>query len=215
MKFDKMIQKLLPRDDKFFLLLEESTGNLLEAAGELQRVVVEKNIAQRSKRVESIKDFEHRGDDITHKIFSELNATYVTPIDREDIHLIASALDDVLDHLDGSARRFTLYKLKTIPQGMVELARILQKSIVEIDRGIRLLRNMHDTGALQQVLKNVNEFENEADRVFEQSIAQLFERENNPIQVIKLKEIYVGMETATDKCEDVANVLESILIKNA
>lgn len=215
MKFDKLIQKLLPRDDKFFLLLEESTGNLLEAAGELQRVVVEKNVAQRSKRVESIKDFEHRGDDITHKIFSELNATYVTPIDREDIHLIASALDDVLDHLDGSARRFTLYKLKTIPQGMVELARILQKAIVEIDRGVRLLRNMHDTGALQQVLKNVNEFENEADRVFEQSIAQLFERENNPIQVIKLKEIYVGMETATDKCEDVANVLESILIKHA
>lgn len=215
MKFDRLIQKLLPRDEKFFSFLEESTRNLLEAADTLKKVVAEKNIAKRNKLVVSVKDLEHRGDDITHKIFSELNATFVTPIDREDIHLIASSLDDILDHLDGSAARFTLYKLKTVSSSMVRLAEILHNSIVEIDKGVHLLRNMHDYEGLQRVFHKVNEYENEADRVFEQAIADLFEREKNPIQVIKLKEIYVGLETATDKCEDVANVLEAILIKHA
>ncbi|MGH2566899.1 MAG: DUF47 domain-containing protein [Bacteroidota bacterium] len=215
MEFDQFIKKLLPRDQKFYTLLEESTKNLLDAAKALQKVVKEKKVAERKKLISTIKDLEHRGDDITHNIFSELNATYVTPIDREDIHLIASALDDILDHLDGSAGRFTLYKVKTVPASMVKLADILHDSIAEIERGVRLLRNLHDYEGLQKVFQKVNEYENDADRVFEQAIADLFENEKKPIQVIKLKEIFVGLETATDKCEDVANVLEAILIKHA
>jgi hypothetical protein len=117
--------------------------------------------------------------------------------------------------MDGSAGRFVLYKMKSWPPKMAQLADILRLSINELYRGVRLLRNIQQFDELQKVFLKVNEYENAADAVFEQAIAELFEKEKNPIQIIKLKEIYVGLETATDKCEDVANVLEGIVIKHA
>lgn len=215
MKFDALLKKLLPKDDKFFTYLEESAENLVKAADVLRKLSASKNAAERQKLTDRMHDLEHDGDGVTHKIFSELNSTFVTPIDREDIHQLASSLDDIMDHMDGSAGRFILYKLKTWPKDMVKLVDILEKSINELKRGVSLLRDIQQTEKLQAVFQKVNEYENNADYVFEQAIAELFEKEKNPVQIIKLKEIYVGLETATDKCEDVANVLEGIVIKHS
>ncbi|HWP81861.1 MAG TPA: DUF47 family protein, partial [Bacteroidota bacterium] len=167
------------------------------------------------KIVKGIKDLEHQGDEITHKIFSELNATFVTPFDREDIHLLASALDDIMDHIDGSAARFTIYRLTKVPVDVAKLGDILHESILELQRGVGLLRNVHAYDDMQKVFLKVNEYENAADRIFEEAISRLFQKETNALRVIKLKEVFVGLETATDKCEDAANVLEAILIKQA
>ena len=215
MKFDQLIQKLLPKDDKFFTYLEESVQNLVKAAALMKKLTLSKKKTEIDLLIEQIHDLEHQGDTVTHKIFSELNSTFVTPIDREDIHTLASSLDDIMDYMDGSAGRFTLYKLKVWPPKMAKLIDILVSSINELQHGVSLLRNIQQFDELQKVFKKVNEYENDADFLFEQAIADLFEKEKNAIQIIKLKEIYVGLETATDKCEDVANVLEGIVLKHS
>ncbi len=215
MKLDTIIQKILPHDEKFYALLGESTQNLVSAAELMKKLAVSKTTAEREKLVTQITVLEHHGDNLTHKIFSELNATFVTPFDREDIHHLASSLDDVMDHIDGSASKVTLYKLKKCPPAMVKLTDILQLSIGELHRGVGLLRDLNRSDELQKVFHKVNEYENEADEVFGKTIAKLFEKEKDPIQIIKLKEIYMGLETATDKCEDAANVLEGIFIKHS
>ena len=214
MRLDKFIQVLLPHDEKFYSFFEESTANLVEAATWLVKLG-QSPVQGRENIVNQLHELEHVGDTLTHKIFNELNATFVTPFDREDIHLLASALDDVMDYMDGSSSRFVLYKLKDCPKDMVRLIDILQLSVTELQKGVKLLRDLRQYDELQKVLQKINEYENDADSVFEIAIASLFENEKDPIQIIKLKEIYVGLETATDKCEDAANVLESILIKHA
>ena len=215
MKLDHIIQKLLPRDDKFFSMLEESTANLMRTADALKKLAMAKTSKQQSQIIDEIKELEHRGDSVTHKIFSELNATFVMPIDREDIHVLASALDDILDHIDGSAQRVILYSIKGFPPEMIRLSDVLRLSIEELHRGVGLLRDLHQTERLEEVISKVNQYENDADTIFEMAVADLFKKEKSPIKIIKLKEIYVGLETATDKCEDAANVLEGIMIKHA
>ena len=154
------------------------------------------------------------GDSITHRIFSELNSTFVTPIDREDIHELASALDDILDHIDGCANRFALYKITRVPKAVIQLIDVLILSMAELTNGVHLLRNLNDVEKFKASFTKVNEYENEADDIFDKAVADLFDKEKDPIQIIKLKEVFVGLETATDKCEDAANVLEGILIKH-
>ncbi len=214
MKLDRLIQMLLPHDDKFYSYFTKATQNLVETS-ELLRKIPKSSENERQQLVKQIQDKEHHGDVITHDIFFELNKSFITPIDREDIHILTSALDDVLDNINGSATRFALYKLKDCPPDAAKLIDILHNSISELHRGVGLIKNLNQPDQLRIVLKKINEYENEADDVFEQAVADLFENEKDPIKIIKLKEIYVGLETATDKCEDAANVLESILIKHA
>ncbi|MBI3786978.1 MAG: DUF47 domain-containing protein [Ignavibacteriales bacterium] len=215
MKLDQLIQKLLPHDEKFYAYFEQSSQNLIDAAILFKELCLTKTAAERDRVVLQIQELEHFGDTVTHNIFSELNATFVTPFDREDIHSLASALDDIMDHIDGSSGRISLYKLKKCPEQMIKLVDILHLSITELHKGVSLLRALHKAEELQRVFQKVNEYENQADAVFERAVADLFDKEDDPIQVIKLKEIYVGLETATDKCEDAANVLEGIYIKHA
>lgn len=214
MGFDNIIQILLPKDDKFFGFFEETTESILKAS-ELMKTIAGAAENDQAGILNQVHDYEHRCDEITHKIFAELNATFVTPFDREDIQTLASALDDIIDFMDEAARRFTLYKIREFPQSMMELIDILNKSIAELHRGVALLRDKHKTKELRKILEKVHEYENEADLVFEQTIAHLFENEKDSIKVIKLKDIYGSLERATDKCEDAANVLETILIKHA
>jgi uncharacterized protein len=213
MRLDRLIQILLPHDEKFYSFFEESAQNLVNASKKLREL---QNCAEtdHSGIMNEIHEFEHKGDAVTHKIYAELNATFVTPFDREDIHLLASALDDVMDHIDGTASRFVLYKVKKCRTEMVNLMEILYDSILELQKGISLLRDFRKVEQLEAVLKKVNEFENKADSVFDNAIADLFDNEKDPIQLIKLKEIYVSLETATDACEDAANVMETLLIKH-
>ena len=214
-KLDRIIQRLLPHDESFYRFFEEASLNLVNAVALLKELSLAKEGSDREKLIMQIKELEHHGDSLTHEIFSELNSTFVTPFDREDIHQLTSALDDVMDHMDGTANRITLYKIKEYPEPMVRLVDILQLSIAELHRGVGMLRDLNKTNELQRVFQKVNEYENNADTVFEQGIADLFEKEKDAIKVIKLKELLVGLETATDKCEDAANVLEGIYIKNA
>jgi predicted phosphate transport protein (TIGR00153 family) len=214
-KIDKFIRRLLPREHKFYTLLEEASGNLVKGAEAIKELSFCKSPGEREAIVEHIKDIEHQGDSITHRIFSELNATFVTPLDREDIHQLASAIDDVLDRIDGSASRLSLYKVGECPPAMIHLIDVLSRSIGELHRGVELIKNLQQYDELQKVFRVVNEYENQADSIFERAIAELFECEKDPVNIIKLKEVYVALETATDKCEDAANVLEGILIKHA
>ncbi len=214
MRLDKLIQALLPHDEKFYGYFEDSARCLVQTAV-LMKQMSAPTYVERENIVRQIHDLEHQCDAITHKIFAELNATFVTPFDREDIHHLATALDDILDYMDGSAGRFVLYKVKECPEDMVKLAEIIHWQVIELEKGIHCLRHLEKPNNLRAVIEKVNELENQADSIFEEAVAQLFDREKDPIYIIKLKEILVGLETATDKCEDVANVLESLLIKHA
>jgi len=214
MKIDQIIRSLLPHDENFYLLLEESAQNLLKAGVELKKLPSCKTQKQREEVASRIKDIEHDGDSITHKIFSELNSTFVTPLDREDIHELASALDDILDQIDGCTHRSAMYKVTRIPKAIPQLIDILILSMNELKNGVHLLRNLNEADKFQSSFQKVNEYENQADEIFDKAVADLFEKEKNAIQIIKMKEILVGLETATDKCEDAANVLEGILIKH-
>lgn len=215
MKIDQFIRKLMPKDDKFYRLMEESAQNLIKVGEVLKKITSTMNMEELEPIVEEIKDLEHKGDSITHRIFHELNITFVTPFDREDIHYLASALDDVLDYINSSTGRFSLYHVDHIPGNMVALIDVICKSIIELAKGVKLLRDLHDLESFTEVLKRVNDYEDQADQIFDRAIADLFNKVTDPITLIKLKEIYVSLETATDKCEDASNVLESILIKNA
>jgi len=214
MRIDTIIQKLLPRDDKFFVLLEQSAKNLVRAAVTLQKINTAKTLAERMAIAKELQDIEHEGDSLTHTIFSELNSTFVTPFDREDIHLLTSALDDICDYIDGAASRIVLYRLNKIPEPMKQLIDVIARSVVDLEKGVHLLRHLNRFDELREVFKSVNDYENQADTIFENAVAELFAKEKNPITLIKVKELLVGLETATDKCEDAANVLETILIKH-
>jgi hypothetical protein len=214
MRLDRILQVLLPRDEHFYGLFEESTQNIVLAASALMNLPLA-STEDRSRIIAEIEVYEHQGDLITHRIFSQLSGTFVTPFDPEDIHVLASALDDILDNIDGAAGRFLLYKVREVPPEMVKLIRSLHGSVLELQRGVHLLRRLHKSNDLRAVVERVNEYENEADSIFESAIANLFDSRTDPIEIIKLKEIYVSLETATDNCEDAANVLETIMIKHA
>ncbi|MFA6457061.1 MAG: DUF47 family protein [Bacteroidota bacterium] len=209
-----MIQALLPHDEKFFMLFDKLSNTIVEASDTLRTLPsLPKN--EREIIVKKIQEIEHKADSITHEIYTELNSTFVTPFDREDIHKLASALDDVVDLIDGSANRFYLYKIKKNSADIQRLTEIIYQSAIEIQRGVLLISDTRRAEELQKILHKINQYENDADTIFDQSIAELFDREDDAIELIKTKEVLVTLETATDKCEDVANVLESIMIKNA
>ena len=163
--------------------------------------------------VRQIEKLEHVGDEITHQIFQEISITFITPFDREDIQRLASVLDDVIDYIHGSAKRIELYKLDPIHPSMIKLSELIQQCAIELHSAISSLRGMKNMNKLRESLVKVNSIENHADDIFDNAVARLFEEEKDAIQIIKVKEILSALETATDKCEDVANVLESVIIK--
>ena len=214
MRLDRLIQTLLPHDARFFSFFDESARILIKATDTMTKIPGLTR-EQRIDAAREINELENQGDDITHKIFTELNSTFVTPFDREDIHAIASSMDDVLDTIYGTSSRMVLYKIEKCPPEIQQLTDVLHKAAVELQRGIALLSDLRRSEDIQKVIRAVNEYETEADDIFEQGLANLFEEEKDAIQIMKMKEIFVTLETATDKCDDVANVLETILIKHA
>jgi len=214
MALDRLIQALLPKDEKFYSFFEKMAHNLVRGS-EIMKQVATNGPDSRESLLKCVHDIEHECDTVTHDIFAELNATFVTPFDREDIHVLASEMDDVMDFMDEAARRLTLYKIGDIPEAMKKLIDVLHRSNTQIVKGITMLRDIRKAPDLRVILYQIHAYENEADDIFEQTIAHLFDQEKDPIRLIKLKDIYGSLERATDKCEDVANVLESILIKHA
>lgn len=208
------LQLLLPRDRKFFPLFEQATENLVKASKVLVELV-NTSPEKRKELIKEIENLEHTGDNITHLIFNELGRNFITPFDREDIHALASDIDDVLDFIHGSAKRIDLYKVSELSDSITMLADCILKGAIELNVAVKHLENMKDISIIKEACVKINSLENHADDVFNMGIARLFEEEKDPINIIKLKEILSALETATDKCEDAANTVQSILVKYA
>ena len=205
-----MLFRLIPREEAFFELFKKAAHNMIEGS-RLLKVMME-DFRSPIEQAREIKGVEHIGDDITHDIARRLNKTFITPIDREDIHDLASALDDILDVTEAIADRFVLFKVQQPTEKAIKLADILYQASVAVGRGVDLLGLPHPE--MKKCGVEVNSLENEADRVSRDAISALFEKETDPITVIKWKEIYENFEAGTDRCEDVANILERITLKH-
>lgn len=202
--------RLIPRDAEFFELFAELSGYLTEGA-KLLRAILE-DPRDLSMRVEQVQAVEHKGDRTTHAIITKLNQSFITPFDREDIHKLASSLDDVLDFVNAAANRLVMYKISDPPPDTAELAGLIVLQSEELTRGVAVLEK---NGTAMKHCEEVNRLEDEADHLSRRAIARLFESENDPIRLIKMKELYEVLEMATDKAEDAANVLEAIVLKSA
>jgi len=203
--------RLLPREDKFFDLFEQQAAHIVSASRVLEEMTL---LADDAKtKAAQVKDLEHAGDTLTHEIVRRLNTTFVTPIDREDIYALASRLDDVLDLIDAVADRLLLYKIDSPTDGAIAMGKIIVKTSEETDRAVRCLRTLSPYYHKHAV--EVNRLENEADRLLRDQLAALFEGTKDAIEVIKWKELYETMEAVTDRCEDVVNVIEGIILKMA
>jgi predicted phosphate transport protein (TIGR00153 family) len=203
--------RLLPRDENFFELFEQQAGHIVSASRVLEELTLDYPSAQ--AKVQKIRDLEHAGDALTHEMVRRLNTTFVTPIDREDIYALASRLDDVLDLIDAVADRLALYKIKAPTDGCIAMAKIIVKTAEATDRAVHCLRTLSPLYHKHAI--EVNRLENEADRLLRDELAGLFEGNTDPIEIIKWKELYETMESVTDRCEDVVNVIEGITLKMA
>lgn len=213
MKLDGILQFLIPKDKKFFPLFEQATANLMRTSETLCTLVNASSPEKRKEAIREIERLEHVGDNLTHMIFNELGTNFITPFDREDIHELASVIDDVVDLIHGSAKRIDLYKIEEMSAPMIKLAELIMKGAQELNVAVCNLRNMKDISAIKEACVKINSLENHADEVFNNGIARLFEEEKDAVRIIKIKEILSALETATDKCEDAADVIHSILIK--
>ena len=202
--------RLIPRETKFFELFDELSACLTEGAKLLRSILY--NPQDLGLKVEQMQAIEHRGDKATHAIITKLNQSFITPFDREDIHRLASSLDDVLDFMNSAAVRLVMYNISAPPPPAAELAGIIVQQSEELAKAVsNLEKNQH---VLEHCVE-INRLENEADLVSRKAIARLFEVEKDPISLIKMKELYEVLETATDKAEDAANVLEAVVLKSA
>jgi hypothetical protein len=202
---------LFPRDEKFFELLEQQSDLVHDAARTL-REGVEASPAAMALNAGVIKRMEHEADEITHQIHTRLHATFVTPIDPEDLHSLTTALDDVIDSIEDSSFRLTAYHINPIPKGVLEFAQIIHASCMRIQVAIQKLRVGK---AVQEECIEINRLENAADELVRRLVTDLFESGMDAITVIKHKEIYEFLESTTDRCEDVADVLQTVSVKNS
>ena len=203
----------MPREDDFFELFERAAENAHAASTELLEMLEKFDaVKDRSKR---IKDIEHTGDQITHDAIERLNRTFITPVDREDIHDLVCRIDDIVDLVDTAAHRIILYKVAAPTSHAKELARCLKHATNIIREAMPLLRDMKNSRKIGEKCIAIHTQENEADRIMHDALGALFEAQPDPIEVIKWKDIYEEIESATDRCEDVANVLDTIVLKNA
>jgi uncharacterized protein Yka (UPF0111/DUF47 family) len=204
-----------PKDRVFYSLFEEVADTVAKMGKLIKEMVAEPDKDKRASLVSQIEDQEHVNDDLTHKIFTELGRNFITPFDREDIHYLASALDDICDYIYAAAKKINFYKINPNDVGIQKMVDLIEQGTIQIQTAVRELRNMRDMRKITDSLVKVNSIENQADDIFDMSIDRLFETEPDAKEVIKKREIYQVMEIVTDKCEDAANVIESIIIKYA
>ena len=209
----KIIRWLFSKEEKFFEMLKEQAENTLEGAKELKSLInnydkLERN--ERKSKAQIIKNIEHKGDEITHKIIDKLNKTFITPIDKEDIHQMAVLLDDVIDLINAVAIRFIILGIERIDEYITKLVDIIYNAVSELSKSVSDLKNLKD---MKEHYAKIHNFENEADDVYHEALSELFHFYKNSIDIIKYKEIYELLESITDKCEDVVHVVENIVVK--
>lgn len=205
----------MPKNKIFYDLFEDVAVTVHKMGNVLKQLVNEPDYDRRASLTSQLEDLEHVNDDHTHKIFTELGRNFITPFDREDIHTLASALDDIADYIYASAKKLNFYRVNPNDSGIQKMAELIESASLHIETAIKQLRDMKNLRIITEALVKVNSIENQADDIFDLSIEKLFNHENDFKEVIKKREIYQVMEIATDKCEDAANVIESIMIKYA
>jgi len=206
-----MAFSLLPREDEYFVYFSQITEKILEASNILVEMLQDKheNFGAHAKR---IKDAEHACDELTHQVTDKLNKSFITPFDREDIFSLAVALDDVCDFIDEGARAVVIYDIHEISDYAKAFAKVIQASAIELNAAVSML---HKPDGMNQHILEIHRLENEADDIYLRAIGELFKNQTDPITLIKWKELYEVLENATDRCETVANIVESIILKHA
>jgi predicted phosphate transport protein (TIGR00153 family) len=215
MGFNSIVQLFTPKDRVFYSLFEEVADGVGKMGKLMKDVVAEPDFDKRAAVISQVEDQEHVNDDLTHRIFTELGRNFITPFDREDIHYLASSLDDICDYIYATAKKINFYKVNPNDTGIQKMADLIEQGASQIRTAVHELRNMRDMRKITDALVKVNSIENQADDIFDLSIERLFETEPDAKEVIKKREIYQVMEIVTDKCEDAANVIETIIIKYA
>jgi len=215
MGFNSFIKAFLPQDKVFYGLFEQVADNLTSMASDFRKALQTADYEERKKLLLRLEDGEHDNDELTHQIFVELGQNFITPFDREDIHYLAIALDDVADFIYASSKKILNYNIDEIDGYMKSMVVAIDKSVSTLSKAIKELRNMKKLRAITEACVQINSYENEADELLEQSIKNLFSGKYEALEVVKLKDIYQDMEVITDKCEDASNVIETIIIKYA
>jgi uncharacterized protein Yka (UPF0111/DUF47 family) len=215
MRFNNIGNLFMPKNKVFYELFEAVADKVLEMGIKLKEMVSEPDPNKRASIQAQIEDLEHKNDENTHQIFTELGRNFITPFDREDIHYLATALDDICDYIYASSKKINFYNVNPNDTGIQKMAELILHGSQEIRKAVMGLRDMKNLREMTEAMVRVNSIENQADDVFDMSIEMLFQQENDFKEVIKKREIYQVMEIATDKCEDAAHVIESIIIKYA
>lgn len=215
MGLNSILKIFTPSNTVFFELFESISGNVSKMGGLFKQVIAEPDSDKRSSLVQLIIDLEHDNDELTHKVFTELGRNFITPFDREDIHALATALDDIADYIYSSAKKINFYRVNPNETGMQKMAELIDQGANQVQIAVKELRDMKKIRNITEALVKINSIENQADDVFDMAIENLFNTEPDAKEVIKKRDIYQVMEVVTDKCEDAGNVIESIIIKYA
>lgn len=215
MATNSFLKIFMPKNRVFFELFEKVADNVAKMGGILKDIVAEADFDKRASLISRVEDLEHANDELTHSVFTELGRNFITPFDREDIHLLATALDDVADYIYASAKKINFYRVNPNDIGMQKMAELIEQGANHVRTAVVELRDMKNMRNITEALVKINSIENQADDIFDMSIERLFATEPDAKEVIKKREIYQVMEIVTDKCEDASNVIESIIIKYA
>ena len=210
------ISRLMPREGRFFNLFDNHAKLIVDGALALADVLRHyDNGKDRAVGIKSIEDAEHAADRITHETVQLLHTTFVTPFDRDDIHRLISRMDDVLDLIQDTAESLVLYDIQKVTPEATQLAELLLRCAERVQSAVGLMASMADAPAILKICQEIDRLESDADKVMRTAISELFRHESDVRQVIKLKAVYESLESATDKCQDVANVIESVVLENA
>lgn len=215
MKLDQIFQLLVPKDKKFYPLFCQASSNLVDCTLAFKELLLATGDEQRNELVRKVKKLEKVGDKITSTIFDELNSTFITPFDREDIHKLTNRIDTVVDLINTSAKRITLYKLYEIPPVFLQMSELLISAAKEINIVTVGLHDIHKISQFKENCIRIGELENESDVLNYSFLSEIFDQETNAISLIKKRDILNSLEKAMDRCEDVSDVFQTIIVKNA
>ncbi len=204
--------RLLPKEERFFDYFDSASEKMIRGIRLLKEMM--QDLSNAEEKARQIKEVEHEADRITHETVSRLHKTFITPIDRESIYALITRMDDVLDLIDSTSERVLLYRIKTSTSESMALIGVLEKAVDQVAKGINGLRDLKNSESILNICIEINRLENEGDRIFRNALSILFSSFYDPIEIIKWKDIYETLEEAIDRCEDVANVLEGIVVEN-
>lgn len=205
----------MPKNRVFYELFENVATNVEKMGATLKDVVAEPDFDKRAALITQLEDLEHANDELTHNLFTELGRNFITPFDREDIHYLATSLDDIADYIYAAGKKINFYRVNPNDTGLQKFAELIEQGVTQVKIAVVELRDMKNMRSITEALVKINSIENQADDIFDFSIEKLFATEADAKEVIKKREIYQVMEIVTDKCEDASNVIESIIIKYA